>query len=217
MSDPDELECNECGYTWKNCDCYGPDEELAKVNPVGGSGEKDRGSWCTPKWLADALGRFNLDPCSNPRSHVSARFRCSLEEDLNGLCEEERPGVFQFLLTSGEREIMEAGERWETFVNPPYARGQVARWVKHYKHTRFTFLLRWDPSTDWFGELIRKCTHIWFPSRRINFEPPPGVKGSANPYPHALFMRQPPADRLLRLAPLGYLIPVDTGLFAPQS
>jgi hypothetical protein len=29
-------------------------------------------AWCTPWALAIALGKFDLDPCSNPRSHIRA-------------------------------------------------------------------------------------------------------------------------------------------------
>lgn len=181
------------------------DDPEPKVNPAGGSGNKqDRGSWCTPRWLAEALGGFSLDPCSNPRSWITAVHTCSLEQGGDGLLEGPA-GAYR----------NDAGrERWapkgcETFINPPYGPGQVIRWVRHWAHTRFTFLLRWDPSTAWFEELIPLCTHVWFPKQRMNFEPPPGVKASSNPYPHALFMRDPPADRLERLSALGYLIPVD--------
>lgn len=172
---------------------------MVAVNVFGGAGEDEgRGSWCTPKWLADLLGEFDLDPCSNSRSHVWATTRAILEDGDDGLS----------LCTCIEEEV---------FINPPYARGQVIRWVKHWRHTRFTFLLRWDPSTDWFAELLPHCTHVWFPEQRINFEPPPGVKSSSNPFPHALYMRDPPADRLARLAPRGYLLAVDMGTPATQD
>lgn len=195
--------CHDCGCP-NGCECGV--QEPVKVNPVGGSGEGDRGSWCTPAWLAELLGEFALDPCSNPRSNVRALLCVSLEADGDGLLEGRGRGAFSW---RGDHSWL-ADAACDTFINPPYARGQVARWVRHYSHTRFTFLLRWDPSAkSWFPDLIRKCSHIWFPNRRINFEPPPGVKSSSNPYPHALFMRDPPADRLVRLAPHGFLIPVN--------
>ncbi len=37
--------------------------------------------WCTPEWLADDLGPFHLDPCSNTRSHIRSVITCLREED----------------------------------------------------------------------------------------------------------------------------------------
>lgn len=42
-------------------------------------------STCTPKWLADMLPEVDLDPCSNERSHIKARWSFSLEKKLDGL------------------------------------------------------------------------------------------------------------------------------------
>jgi hypothetical protein len=158
------------------------------VNPAGGSGELEgRDSWWTPAWLAELIGDVGLDPCSNSRSHIRAAVHLSLERGQDGL---------------DERHTFTG----PTFVNPPYARGQVIRWVRHWRESRFIFLLRWDPSTEWFKELLPWCTFVWFPNRRINFEPPPGVKASSNPFPHALFLRDPTESLLDRLIPEGYLL-----------
>jgi len=67
----------------------------------------------------------------------------------------------------------------------------VLRWIRAYAHTRFCFLLRFDPSTKWFAELYDVCELVAIPrGRRINFEPPPGVKASSQTFPHALFYRR---------------------------
>lgn len=177
------------------------------VNPAGGSGDKDgRDSASTPKWLADLLGLFDMDPCSNERSHIRAA-RCLMLPKDDGLF----PGWGAGCYAKG-RYVDVVKPECRTFINPPYARGEVIKWVKHWRGTRFCFLLRWDPSTEWFSELICHCTHVWFPSRRINFEPPPGVKFSSNPFPHALYLRDPPQDLLDRLASAGYLMPIDQDL-----
>jgi hypothetical protein len=196
------------------------------VNPAGGSGDKEgRDSACTPKWLAELLGKFDLDPCSNPRSHVQAQKRLMLESGDDGLWLYDKtgePGLIKERQIRGkgandfygiDRTAI-IGKTCYVFINPPYARGQVIRWVKHWRHTRFCFLLRWDPSTEWFGELICHCTHVWFPARRINFEPPPGVTFSSNPFPHALYLRDPDQEMLDRLSTAGYLMPVDQDLLA---
>lgn len=130
--------------------------------------EPDRDTWCTPKWLADAVGEFDLDPCSNSRSHIRARSTCKLSEGRDGLAR---------CPTQDTR----------TWINPPYSAGQVIRWVRAYQHTRFTFLVRLDPSTEWFAELYRASEVLLVPrGKRIDFEPPPGVKASSNPFPHVL-------------------------------
>src|SRR5690606_30225668 len=110
-----------------------------------------------------------------------------LEDGDDGLVDQYGPGAFVY---GGVNCATLPSAR--TFINPPYSRGAVVRWIRHWRHTRFCFLLRWDPSTRWFEELLPHCTHVWFPPRRINFEPPPGVKSSSNPFPHALYLRDPP-------------------------
>lgn len=166
------------------------------VNPVGGSGDPGRDGWCTPKWLAELIGPVDIDPCSNGRSHIQASWTYSEEAGTDGLQRHTRPTI---------------NEGATVYVNPPYSRGQVIRWVRHWRTTRFIFLCRWDPSTAWFNLLFYSSTHVWFPTRRINFEPPPGVASSSNPFPHALFMRDPDPALLARLDLEGYLLPVDKG------
>lgn len=189
---------------------------MTAVNPAGGSGkEEGRDSWCTPKWIADLLGKYDLDPCSNPRSHIQAQRKLMLEDGSDGLYPHLGAGGYCFSRGKDRSQLVDVvNEKCFTFINPPYARGEVIKWVKHWRHTRFTYLLRWDPSTDWFEELICHCTHVWFPARRINFEPPPGVKSSSNPFPHALYLREPDQEMLDRLSANGFLIPVDQDLLA---
>lgn len=184
------------------------------VNPAGGSGKKERrDSACTPKWLADLIGKVGVDPCSNPRSHINAFMVCSLENGGNGLLEDDGDGVFGPGCYAGRPDwgFGELENNYSTdvatvFINPPYNRGQVIRWVRHWYHTRFIFLLRWSPDTKWFAELFPHCTHLWFPNRRIDFDPPPGVEFSSNPYPHALYLREPSAALQMRLEDAGYLV-----------
>jgi hypothetical protein len=134
-------------------------------------GHAVRDSWCTPRWLADAVGEFDLDPCSNGRSHIQADVR--FDFDAHG-----QDGI------ELSRKIIPSSR---VFINPPYSKGQVIRWIEAYAHTRFCFLLRFDTSTAWFHELYRLSALVCIPRRRINFEPPPGVVASSNVFPHALF------------------------------
>lgn len=189
-----------------------------QVNPIGGSGaEEDRDSACTPEWVAKLIGYVELDPATNERSHIYSGLHLLLSVGDNGIDDPATPGSFRIGKSPTQSR---ADESYIVFCNPPYARGEVIKWVRHYRHTRFIFLLRWDPRTKWFREIIPHCTHVWFPLEtkdhpgRIEFEPPPGVTFSSNPFPHALYLREPSADLLARLAPHGLLLPVDKGFLA---
>jgi len=155
------------------------DEGHPRVNPVGGSSEAARDGACTPPWLTEMIGDVDLDPCSNPRSTVRARRKFDLADGNDGLA------LAETLKSPGLR----------VFVNPPYSRGQVSRWVDAYRHADYVFLLRWDPSTAWFRRLMETTAAVWFANRRVDFVPPPGVTFSSNPYPHALFFRHSPSAR----------------------
>jgi hypothetical protein len=134
--------------------------------------EIDRDTWCTPKWLTDAIGEFDLDPCSNERSSVRSTTKFALDLGVDGLA---------------HAEDVQAG--WRVFVNPPYS--DVGPWITAYGHTRFCFLLKLDTSTRWFADLIERTQLILIPRlKRIGFVPPPGVppeKAAAQQFPHALF------------------------------
>ena len=133
--------------------------------------EPDRDTWCTPRWIAEAVGEWDLDPCSNSRSHIRAAQSCNLMRGEDGL-------AFAADVGPGAR----------VWINPPYSAGQVIRWIRAYRHTRFCFLVRLDPSTEWFAELYAASSLILVPAgRRVDFDPPPGVKASINPFPHAMF------------------------------
>jgi hypothetical protein len=135
--------------------------------------EPDRDTWCTPKWLADAVGKFDLDPCSNDRSHIQAQCAYSLSRGQDGL--------FNASLW---------GEGDRVWINPPYSANQVIRWIRAYGHTRFCFLVRLDPSTGWYGELYNASELLLVPrGKRLDFDPPPGVAASSNPFPHVLAYR----------------------------
>lgn len=146
--------------------------ELRAIDPEDES--IDRDSWVTPAWIAQAVGSWDLDPCTNERSHIRAKQSFILEEGNDGLA------LAKFV-----------NRRTRVWCNPPYSRGQVIRWVRAYRHTSFCFLLRLDFSTDWMVELVPYVGLLLVPrDRRMNFEPPPGVASSSNPYPHGLLYRR---------------------------
>lgn len=174
-----------------------------KANKNGGSKEKARGCWCTPKKWADRLGHFDLDAFSNPRSNISAGIHLMLErgDDAFGPAGSTKPGRFFAaptggVIATGERRrwptesgVLDADGESRVFIQPPYE--IVMRAIAHYEHTRFVALLRFDPSTKWFRRLYRICELVAVPvGERLNFEPPPGVKASTNTFPHAFYYRR---------------------------
>jgi hypothetical protein len=179
------------------------------TNVFGGSGKAEgRDGWCTPKWLAELIGMVHLDPATNPRSHIDAHYQCMLEDEGDGLhLEGVEPGAFRI-----GNFVELADEDCTTFINCGYNRGEVERWVSHYGHTRFVFLLKWSPDTQWFSRLLPLCDYVWFPLVRVDFEPPPGVEASSNPLPHALYLRKPSDELLTRLRGAGWLLRVTPEL-----
>lgn len=142
-----------------------------------------RGSWCTPKKYADKVGRFDLDPFTNVRSHIAAGNTCMLERGDDGFGDGS-PGS-AFVRNIG---YLQSDDESRVWIQPPY--DIVLKAIRHYGHTRFTALLRLDPSTQWFEELYKLSEIILVPAGdRIAFDPPPGVTPSSNPFPHGFFYK----------------------------
>ena len=150
----------------------------------------DRDTWCTPAWIAEAIGDWDLDPCANERSIIQAARELRLERGEDGL-------VLANQCDGGAR----------VFINPPYS--NVTPWIDAYAHTRFCFLLKLDVSTEWFAKLFDLAEIILLPrGTRVEFTAPEGVppeKTNAQPFPHALFYARAadatPAIRALCFTP----------------
>lgn len=134
------------------------------------SEEPNRDAWTTQEPLARAIGEVDYDPCSNSRSRIRARRTFSLEDGQDGIA------LARFVHRSAR-----------TFVNPPFSHGMVIKFVRAYRHTRFTFLVRFDVSTEWWAELWPYVAAIATPIERVEFDPPPGVdRVPGSPFPHVL-------------------------------
>lgn len=121
---------------------------------------------CTPRDLAVALGTFDTDPCTNPRSHIAARVQYMLERGEDGLS----------LPWSGV-----------VYCNPPYS--DPLPWAQRLRahDDSWVALVKLDPTTQWWRELMAACG-AWAPFRkRLRFEKPGNV-GSAD-FPCALVWR----------------------------
>lgn len=158
---------------------------LGKANVHGASGEKRRGAYCTPKKYAIAAGPWDLDPFTNPRSHVVAAARCMLEDGGDGFGDRSQAGVYR---TGEGVELGIATETTRVWIQPDYR--FVLEAIEHYGHTRFCALLRFAPDTEWFERLWPRVAVVAIPfGERIAFE----IEGQTEddsegaPFPHAFF------------------------------
>lgn len=120
-------------------------------------------SYCTPLWLALRVGRFDTDPCSNPRSHIEAIYRYMLETGHDGL------------------KLPWLGRTW---LNHPYS--DPMPWMQKLGYemtmrrcTEAVVLPKVDHSTEWWQELVRPrlgfvCDE-WKLHKRVQFDIPPDV------------------------------------------
>jgi hypothetical protein len=113
----------------------------------------------TPKWLIDAIGPFDLDPCAaDPRPWDCARINWS----THGLEREWPQDLF-------------------TFLNPPYDRYQVAEWVHRLaQHGNGIALLHARCEARWFEPVWQHAAAILFLGDRIYFHKPDGTRHPAN-------------------------------------
>lgn len=115
------------------------------------SNVKESDRWVTPGWLTALLGRFDLDPASNPRSTVQARRSYQLERGEDGLTLPWRGSVY---------------------LNPPYSAPLpwCERLVRH--DGPWCALLKLDPSTRWWATLMTDGVRWSALRRRVKFSLP---------------------------------------------
>lgn len=121
--------------------------EYSGGNRDGGGVSTDE--WMTPKWLAEALGPFDLDPCGSASSHIDAPSRYGLDLGLDGLT----------LPWSGS-----------VFVNGPYS--DPMPWCKRLRDHTGPWCALWklDPSTKWWSALMEASPIVTPFRKRIKFE-----------------------------------------------
>jgi DNA N-6-adenine-methyltransferase (Dam) len=114
-------------------------------------------TWITPKWILDALGPFDLDPCAaDPRPWDCADYNWT----KNGLA---RP--------------------WHNrvWLNPPFNRYEVGQWIGRLaEHGCGTALLHARTEAEWFEPVWRYANSILFLADRIYFHYPDGRRAEAN-------------------------------------
>ena len=122
---------------------------------------------CTPKWLNDRLGHFDIDPCSNSRSTVNAAWSFTLEKKLDGLRLPWRGRAF---------ENYPYNDPW------PWAVKSIEE-LRSGRCTELVILAKFDTSTDaWhmFTQAIEYAgidfplyPELWAFNERLQFDEPP--------------------------------------------
>lgn len=118
---------------------------------------------CTPRELALALGRFDLDVCSNPRSHIVADRAFMLENGDDGLAE-------PWTRADGSPATL--------WCNGPYSYPDP--WCKRLRAHEGSWCALWklETTTEWFRQLMASGAS-WAPFRmRLRFEKPGNVGGA---------------------------------------
>lgn len=117
----------------------------------------DSQSWITPRWIIDALGPFDLDPCAAaPRPWDCA--------EKNWTCH----GL----------QICWEGRVW---LNPPFDRYEVGKWIKRMaEHGSGIALLHARTEAEWFEPIWKKARAILFLADRLYFHYPDGRRAEAN-------------------------------------
>jgi DNA N-6-adenine-methyltransferase (Dam) len=115
--------------------------------------------YCTPKWLADRVGCFDTDPCTNPLAHIIATTKYMLEAGHDGLT------------------LPWHGRVW---MNHPYS--DPLPWMNKltYEHavgrcTESLVLAKLDTSTEWWRVLTSAPCDLWVFKKRINHDIPPEI------------------------------------------
>lgn len=116
-------------------------------------------TWLTPKFIIEALGEFDLDPCTpTTMPWKTAERRYTKEDD----------GLIQ---------------PWEgrVWLNPPYGR-EAVKWLRKLAvHNNGTALLLARTETkDWFESVWPKASGILFLKGRLYFHHEDGTKAKAN-------------------------------------
>ena len=107
----------------------------------------------TPRWILDALGSFDLDPCaSDPRPWDCARENYTSRD--NGLL------------------LPWHGRVW---LNPPYARNEIGLWMGRMAlHGWGTALVHARTDTAWFRHIWEEAEVLLFLAGRVVFLTPEG-------------------------------------------
>jgi len=113
----------------------------------------------TPRWLLERLGPFDLDPCAATVRPWDCAARNIVEAE-DGLAAEWH------------------GRVW---LNPPFDRYQVGRWIERLvEHRDGIALVHARTETAWFRPIWQSASAILFLFERVKFCRPDGTEQQAN-------------------------------------
>lgn len=112
----------------------------------------------TPPWVMERLGAFDLDPCAAPA-----------------------PRPFTYAAHNYTERGLERDWFGRVWMNPPFDRYQVARWVKRLAdHGNGIALLHARTEAAWFEPVWDSATAILFLADRLKFYGMDGCEQPAN-------------------------------------
>lgn len=117
----------------------------------------DSQTWITPRWIIEALGPFDLDPCAADPTPWHCATLGFIRDGLS------RP--------------------WEgrVWLNPPFDRYEVGTWMERMgDHGNGTALLHARTEAEWFEPVWHKAKAILFLADRLHFYYPDGQRAAAN-------------------------------------
>lgn len=117
-------------------------------------------TWLTPKWIIDALGPFDLDPCAAP---------------------EPRPWDCAVVNITEKQDGMASAWFGRVWLNPPFNRYMVEHWIRKLaQHGNGTALLHARTEAAWFELVWNFAKAILFLDDRLYFHYPDGRRAEAN-------------------------------------
>lgn len=149
------------------------------------NGQGETNDWLTPRYVIDALGPFDLDPCAtmNPPWPTAAT-------------------MWNFTNDGTSRQWF--GRVW---LNPPYG-PHAARWCSRLAdHGDGIALIFARTETRWFQAIAERSTAILFPAGRIRFCWPDGRVAANATAPNAFIAYgESNADRLRNCGFNGFMV-----------
>lgn len=144
--------------------------------------------WCTPRDIAAALGWFDLDPCSNERSHIRAMLALQPEPVISVGGEVDERVLVNGRLP-GRRQADGLAYNWgrsSVFVNPPYSK--PLPWAEKLRDHAgpWCALVKLDPTTRWWAALMEASPTVAPFRKRIKFEGAPGEPTMTANFPSVL-------------------------------
>lgn len=126
---------------------------IVNTELANSKGHQSKDRWETPLYIFNRLNEeftFTLDPCCETHTAKAETF---FTENENGLVQDWRGHI--------------------VFVNPPYSRGNIDKWVKKCyeegQKTTVVALLPVSTSAAWFHDYVWGKAELRFIRRRIRF------------------------------------------------